>query len=131
MPTRRGIGSLALVLLFVTGCVASSRRGHLYALRDGARASVVLHWSPMPRGKGSAEATLATGEHCRGTYATTPNDVSRGDENEIIEEQTQRGMLVLSCKNGALIKCDFSRDPSAGGVGSCKDSHGAEYSFVF
>lgn len=117
-------------LTAVGGCADVARQGHLYPRREGAPSAVVLRAAHADQGR--ADARLASGERCSGEFATTPGDVTRSENGrEILREESQAGLLVLTCGTGNLIACSFTRDPWAGGHGSCKDSRGAEYSLVF
>lgn len=116
------------VLLAASGCFRPPRSGHLHAIRDGGKATVVFHDASANRGH--VDAQLASGEQCRGEFATVPDDLlSYGDPPA--DEHTQSGMLVLSCRDGGLIKCEFVRTVGEGGSGKCLDTKGAEYRLTF
>lgn len=117
-------------ILASTACLSSEQHGHLFAMREGTRADVVLHGART--NQGAADVRLASGEQCKGDFATTPDDVTwREEAHQILEEHSQSGMLVLACPTGKVITCQFVREHATSGYGKCKDTSGTEYSLTF
>ena len=120
---------LVLMSCGLAGCFAD-RQGELYGLKDGSKASVLIQ--DGPGNKGVAHTTLTSGEQCEGKYNTVPGDITYSLEDmEHAKELTQSGMLLLTCNQGHVIQCEFSRYPKGAGYGTCRDTKGAEYSLMF
>lgn len=104
------------VLGVVAGCTPFDREGHLRSVKDGSRVELVLRNSPATGG--TANATFPSGERCSGELRTVPD----APRDAFGEERAQRGILVLRCEGGRIIRCDFVREATGPGAGTCTDS---------
>jgi hypothetical protein len=111
------------------GC-AAEQQGWVSPLNSGDRAAVVLD-AAFAR-HGNAQATLPNGERCEGSFNTVAGEVTYNDERPTIidSEDSQLGLLMLTCPRQHIIRCDFSRSSAGTGYGKCKDGSGQVYSLA-
>jgi hypothetical protein len=125
----RGTWRNLLLCCFVLslGC-AAPQQGWVFPVNLGDRAALVLDAAFARRGK--AQATLPNGEHCDGAFNTVAGAVTYNDERPTIidSEDSQLGLLMLTCPRQRFIRCEFSRSSAGTGYGKCKDGSGQLYS---
>lgn len=111
-----------LLALSAAGC-SIPRDGYIYSPTAGGRGSVTFVNSV--ENSGALQATLLSGERCKGRYSTVPGPrVSWDDEkvNTIYAEDTQDGMALLECNPGHVLRCTFTRSINGDGMGRCFDN---------
>jgi len=121
----------SLIVSCFTAC-AVPKEGYVYSPRVAGRGSVVFPDSNL--NSGVVRATLATGERCSGRYSTIPGPrVTWDDEliDTIDSEDTQNGMALLECSPGHLLRCNFTRNLSGDGMGSCQDNRDEKLTIYF
>jgi hypothetical protein len=111
------------------GC-AAEQQGWVSALDSGERAALVLDASFARHG--SARATLPNGERCEGAFNTVAGKVTYDDERPTLidSEDSQLGLLMLTCPRQRILHCEFSRSSAGTGYGKCKDGAGQQYALA-
>jgi hypothetical protein len=114
----------------LSSACAAEQRGWVSAVNSGDRAALTLD-AAFTR-HGSAQATFANGDRCEGSFNTVADEVTYDDERPTIidSEDSQLGLLVLTCPHQRLLSCEFSRSSAGTGYGKCKDGAGQMYSLA-
>ena len=113
-----------------SGCYPNPK-GAIYNTKSPQKGAVVFEHAADTNG--AAQATMPGGERCEGRFNTVPDKAKKtydGGAKQILEEETQAGLLVLTCGQ-AVVACNFTRDLWAAGHGTCKDSRGEQYELLF
>jgi hypothetical protein len=117
--------------LFLSGCVGS-QQAHLYSMKDGSTATLVVD-SPGASA-GSISGKLASGASCHGSFSTLDpaNAKKLASPEMVFTENASASVAVLSCDSGTVLRCSLARRTGESfSYGECRDQGGTQYSMVF
>lgn len=130
---------ILLVFLFSEGC-AIRHQARLYDLET---ADVILVKAWVRGNRAIDEATLPTGEHCKGeSVSGGGGSVSWGSiyshnygsasYSSATIPLSQRGIMTMACEKGITFDCEFVVSSFAiQGHGICRDNRGKYYRLIF
>lgn len=119
----------ALLIPLLGLACSTQQEGRLYSLKDGRATPIVIQTHSA---NGTLQGSLPSGEACTGDVASVTDDAPGVEETPSVGRNAERGVVVLACGNGDVLRCVLARRLGEGfSYGDCKDQHGVEYAMMF